>query len=318
MAYDQIVEGVASGRIKGLWLIATNSAHSWIDQQALRDAFGRLDFLVVQDMYTTTETAQLADLILPAAGWGEKEGTFINSERRVGLVKQVAPAPGHALADFAIFRLIADAWGCGEDLAEWTSPEAVFGILGRLSEGRPCDISGITGYRMIDEADGIQWPLPAGSTPVRGDERRLFEDGQFHYPDGRARFLFDDPGPVAEPVSHEFPLVLLTGRGSSSQWHTGTRTAKSALLRSLANAEPHVEIAPEDAAARSLVSGDWATVRSARGSMRARACVTPTVPPGHVFVPMHDAATNRLTNASFDPHSRQPSYKSAAVEVTRP
>src|SRR5262249_1683708 len=100
LAYDQIVAGVAAGRIKGLWVVATNTAHSWIDQDHLRDAFGRLDFLVVQDMYSTTETAQLAHLQLPAAGWGEKEGTFINSERRVGLVKRVSPSPGVALADF--------------------------------------------------------------------------------------------------------------------------------------------------------------------------------------------------------------------------
>src|SRR5439155_22924764 len=114
LAYDQIVDGVAEGRIKGLWVVATNSAHSWINQGGLRDALGHLDFLVVQDMYATTDTAKLADLVLPAAGWGEKEGTFINSERRVGMVKRVAPAPGNALADFAIFKLIADAWGCGD------------------------------------------------------------------------------------------------------------------------------------------------------------------------------------------------------------
>jgi assimilatory nitrate reductase catalytic subunit len=129
--------------------------------------------------------------------------------------------------------------------------------------------------------------------------------------------LFDEPRPVAEPPSSEFPLVLLTGRGSSSQWHTQTRTAKSAVLRSLAGEEPYVEISPVDAAARALLPGEWAVVRSARGSMRARTCVTPTVRPGQVFVPMHYADTNRLTNPSFDPHSRQPSYKSGAVQVRR-
>src|SRR5206468_12467362 len=122
---------------------------------------GRLDFLVVQDMYTSTETAGLASLVLPAAGWGEKEGTFINSERRIGLVKRVARAPGQALADFQIFRLLAEAWGCADLFTEWTSPEAVFQILKRVSCGQPCDITGITDYRMIDEAGGVQWPFPA-------------------------------------------------------------------------------------------------------------------------------------------------------------
>ena len=316
-AYDQITDGVKDGRIKGLWVVATNSAHSWIDQAALRKGLAGLDFLVVQDMYATTDTAQLADLVLPAAGWGEKEGTFINSERRVGVVKSVAHAPGNALADFSIFKMIAEAWGCGEMFDSWTSPEAVFGILRELSRGRPCDITGIDSYRHIDEAGGIQWPLPEGVDAVPRDERRLFEDGRFFSTDQRARFVFEEPRPVAEPVSAEYPLVLLTGRGSSAQWHTQTRTAKSAVLRSLAPEEPYVELAPDDAAARSINEGDWAVVCSARGTMRARAVVTSTVAAGQVFVPMHYVATNLLTNASFDPYSRQPSYKSGAVEVAR-
>ncbi|HEX9505915.1 MAG TPA: molybdopterin dinucleotide binding domain-containing protein, partial [Acidimicrobiia bacterium] len=115
----------------------------------------------------------------------------------------------------------------------------------------------------------------------------------------------------------EFPLMLLTGRGSSSQWHTQTRTAKSAVLRSLGAEEPYVEISPDDAAARALTTGDWTVITSARGSMHARARVTPIVAPGQVFVPMHYAQTNCLTSPSFDPYSRQPSYKSGAVQVQR-
>jgi predicted molibdopterin-dependent oxidoreductase YjgC len=162
-AYNEIVEGILRGKIRGLWVVATNPAHSWINQHQLRDIFDRLDFLVVQDMYHTTETARMADLVLPAAGWGEKEGTFINSERRIGPIKKVARAPGRALADFHIFRLIADAWGCGDLFAEWTSPEAVFQILKRLSAGRPCDITGIRDYAMLDAAGGI----PARPRSVR-------------------------------------------------------------------------------------------------------------------------------------------------------
>ena len=314
LAYDQIVDGVVDGAIKGLWVIATNSAHSWIGKGALGPALSNLDFLVVQDMYSTTDTAALADLVLPAAGWGEKTGTFINSERRVGVIKSVATAPGLARPDFDIFKMAAEAWGCGELFREWTSPEAVFGLLQRLSAGRPCDITGIEGYRHVEEAGGIQWPFVDGDPLV--PERRLFEDGRFYHPDGMARFVFEDPRPVAEPVSEEFPLVLLTGRGSSAQWHTQTRTAKSAVLRSLGVEEPYVEISPGDAGARSLAAGEWATLRSARGQMRARVLVTPTVADGQVFVPMHYVETNLLTNPSFDPYSRQPSYKSCAVQVT--
>ena len=317
LAYDQIIDGVASKRIKGLWVIATNTAHSWIDQRRLREVLGQLEFLAVQDMFTTTETAQLADLVLPAAGWGEKNGTFINSERRIGLIKQVAEAPGSAVADFFIFKMIADAWGCGDLFAEWTSPEAVFQILKRLSRGRPCDVTGIADYGAIDDHGGIQWPLAEGADANGVTERRLFSDGRFFHPDGRARFLFDDPRPVYELTTAEFPLVLLTGRGSSSQWHTQTRTAKSAMLRALYDEEAYVEMSPCDAEGRTISHGDLVVVASRRGSMLARASVTPTVGAGQVFVPMHYAATNQLTAPSFDPHSRQPSYKSCAVNVRR-
>ncbi len=317
LAYDQIVDGVRAGKIKGLWVIATNSAHSWIYQDMVKDALDKLDFLVVQDMYPTTETAQHADLYLPAAGWGEKEGTFINSERRVGLIKRVAPAPGDALADFAIFRLIADAWGCGDMFAAWQSPEDVFAILQHLSAGRPCDITGIDGYAGIDRDGGVQWPFPAGAPHEAASERRLFEDGRYYHPDGRARFVFEEPRPMAESVTAEYPLFLLTGRGGSSQWHTQTRTAKSAVLRSLSDMDAYVELSPADASARGIRDNDTVVVTSRRGAMKAHARVTPTVRAGQVFIPMHYATTNRLTNASFDPYSRQPSYKSGAVEVRR-
>jgi assimilatory nitrate reductase catalytic subunit len=318
-AYDQILEGVVAGRVKGLWIIATNSAHSWIDQGHLEEVVDRLDFLVVQDMYSTTETARVADLVLPAAGWGEKEGTFINSERRVGVVKKVATAPGQAIADFGIFKLLAEAWGVGDRFERWSTPEAVFGILQELSAGQPCDITGIEGYEFVDRAGGVQWPYPAGSAPLaRGAERRLFEDGRFYTPDGRARFLFEEPRPPRSSPSDAYPLVLLTGRGSSSQWHTGTRTQKSAMLRSLAPSAPYVELSPDDVAARGIEPGEEVVVTSVRGSMRARAFVTSTVSAGQVFVPMHFARTNQLTQASFDPYSRQPSYKWACVEVRRP
>ena len=315
-AYDQIVEGIHRGAIKGLWIIATNSAHSWINSSDLHELLSRLEFLVVQDLYATTETAQRADLVLPAAGWGEKEGTFINSERRIGVIKRVARAPGQALADFFILKLIAQAWGVGHLFEEWASPEAVFGILRRLSRGQPCDITGVTGYAMLDGAGGVQWPFPEGAA-LQDPQRRLFADGRYYHPDGRARFLFEDPRPVAELPSRRYPLVLLTGRGSSSQWHTQTRTSKSPVLRALSPAQPYVEISPADAAERSVVGDEWVKVVSARGTMLARAFITPTVCPGQVFIPMHDPQTNQLTDPSFDPYSRQPSYKSCAVDVRR-
>jgi len=348
LAYDQILEGIERGQIKGLWVVATNPAHSWIHQEGCRDLLARLDFLVVQDMYANTETARQGHLVLPSAGWGEKEGTFINSERRIGLVKKVARAPGQALSDFSIFRLVAQYWGCGEIFKDWTSPEAVFQIMKRLSRGQPCDISGIRDYRMLDECGGIQWPwagqaadgpgFPVSSSEYRHPgfglppetmnpelgtrspelppvERRLFADGVFFHPDGRARFLFEAPMDVGEPADAAFPFVLLTGRGTSAQWHTQTRTGKSAVLRQHYPEGIYVEIHPTDAQRLGVKANSNVVVASRRGALEARAFVTPSVQPGQIFIPMHYEATNRLTLARFDPYSRQPSYKACAVSV---
>jgi assimilatory nitrate reductase catalytic subunit len=316
-AYDQIMEGILRGDIRGLWVVATNTAHSWISQRDARDVLAKLDFLVVQDMYTTTDTAKLAHLVLPASGWGEKEGVFINSERRLALIKQVSRAPGQALSDFRIFQLVADAWGCGSLFARWRSPEAVFKMLRELTRGQPCDITGVEGYQMLDELGGVQWPFPEGAQPEPRSQRRLFEDGKFPTPDGRARFVFDQSRPMPEPAGAHYPFTLLTGRGNSSQWHTETRTSKSEVLRRMAPPVAYVEIHPEDAAALGIGPTDWVRVSSRRGSIEVRAYLTRGVPRASVFIPMHSVKTNVLTLASFDPQSRQPAYKACAVAVER-
>jgi assimilatory nitrate reductase catalytic subunit len=234
------------------------------------------------------------------------------------LTKKVSRAPGQALADFSIFKLLAEAWGVGEMFESWSSPEATFQILKRLSAGRPCDITGIEDYATIDEMRGIQWPLPEGQTPKLGEERRLFEDGKFYHADGKARLLFEEPKKQPEPVDDKYPLLLLTGRGSSSQWHTGTRTDKSPVLRKLYSESPYVEISPRDARALEIEQNEWVVVESRRGQVMARAFVSHVVQPGQCFMPMHYAKTNQLTFAAFDPYSRQPSYKNCAVRIRRP
>ncbi len=320
-AYDQIIDGIQDGTIKGLWVVATNSAHSWIQQESAREALKKLEFLVVQDLYATTETAAFAHLLLPAAGWGEKEGTFINSERRLGLVKQIRRAPGQALSDFRIFQVIADAWNVGDWRHRWSSPEAAFDLLKELSRDLPCDFTGIQGYEMLDACGGIQWPWsdhiasPETSSPRPAVERRLFEDSIFFHEDGRARFLFDNPTPPPETPTSDFPFILLTGRGSSAQWHTLTRTSKSDMLRRLSPDSIYVEINPLDAAARGIHSGQKIQVASRRATITASALVTASVQQGQLFIPMHFPETNQLTLQVVDPHSRQPSYKYCAVQI---
>lgn len=328
-AYDQIVDGIRRGVVKGLWVVATNGAHSWIHQREFNELLGRLEFLVVQDMYATTETARQAHLVLPAAGWGEKEGTFINSERRFGVIRRVRRPPGEALSDFNIVRLVAEAWGCAGLFREWNSPEAVFRILQRCSAGQPCDITGIEGYAQLEGEGGIQWPwardeglAPTNAAPQAPDaephppsERRLFADGRFFTPDGRARFHFEPPQPPPEPADGDYPFELLTGRGTSAQWHTQTRTGKSAILRQLHPAGVYAEIHPADAARLGVADDGRVRITSRRGALEAAVFLTTGVQPGQVFLPMHYPEVNRLTFPAFDPHSRQPAYKHCAVRI---
>jgi anaerobic selenocysteine-containing dehydrogenase len=157
--------------------------------------------------------------------------------------------------------------------------------------------------------------LPLGQSIEARSERRLFEDGQFFTDDGRARFVFEAPRPTPEPSDDHYPFTLLTGRGSSAQWHTNTRTGKSAVLRALSPSDSYVEMSPVDATRLGVEPDGYVTVRSRRGHVRARAFVTHVVQPGTLFMPMHDIGTNLLTYPSFDPYSRQPSYKACAVRV---
>jgi anaerobic selenocysteine-containing dehydrogenase len=316
LAYDQILAAAEEGKIKGLWIIATNPFHSWIDSGRLAALREKLEFVVVQDMFHTTESARAADLVLPSAAWGEKDGCFINSERRIGTLKKVREAPGIALSDFRIFRLIAHAWGCDDLFGLWTDPESAFRLLRDLTKDRPCDITGVEGYEMIDRLGGVQWPYPAANPPAER-ERRLFEDGKYYTPSGKAKLLFSPPAELPEPTDAAYPFTLLTGRGTSSQWHTQSRTAKSDILKKLYPQEAYVEINPADAARLRLKEHDAVIIRSRRGEMQASVYIAPTVQPGQLFLPMHYPEVNRLTHPSFDPHSRQPNYKHCAVALAK-
>lgn len=315
-SYDGIMEGVAQGKIKGLWIIATNPGHSWIGRNTFKEVMNKLDFCVVQDMYSTTETAQYANLILPAAGWGEKEGTFINSERRIGRIQKAANPPGEAKTDFEIFKMISEHWGCSNVLARWSEPEDVFQTLKEISMDQPCDISGIEDYAMLEANGGIQWPLKKAED-LGSNERRLFEDGEFYHRDGKARFLFEDVRPKPEPTCPEYPLELLTGRGTSAQWHTQTRTGKSPVLQKLYPKNIYVEINPIDARRADILPQQLVYVSTRRAKIKARAVISPTLQPGQIFLPMHYSQTNLLTLPYFDPYSRQPAYKSCAAKISR-
>jgi assimilatory nitrate reductase catalytic subunit len=316
LPYDQIIESIEQGKIKGLWIIATNPAHSWINQKRFKALREKLDFLVVQDMYFNTETAQMADLVLPAAGWGEKAGCFINSERRIGVSYKVSKPPGLALADFNIFRLVAQYWGCGHLFKDWQTPEHAFQFLKKVSKDQPCEITGIRDYSHLQEQGGIQWPLPL-STPPHSTHRRLFEDGKYYTENQKAKFVFAPPTPLPYTTDSDFPLILLTGRGSSAQWHTETRTRQSKILCKMHIDHLQVEVHPTQAQELNLSDGEMVNLTSPNSTIPAKVKISPNVQLNQLYLPMHNSTVNELTTSVFDPYSRQPSYKYSPVKITK-
>jgi assimilatory nitrate reductase catalytic subunit len=317
LAYPDIIEAALDHRIRALWIIATNPIVSFPNLGVVQQALADLDFLVVQDGFHPTPTSALAHLVLPAAIWGEKEGTYTNSERRVSKVNRAVEPPGDARTDFDIFLDVAAALGVREELFPgWCSPRDAFEEWKRVSAGRLCDYSGMT-YDAIEEHGGIQWPFPLGAADPQL-ARRLYTDGRFQTDDGRARLIPVTWAPFPEQPTSSFPLVLNTGR-TVEHWHTRTKTGRVPILEHL-SPSAWVEMNPRDARALSLEAKDRVDVVSRRGRVRdVELRLTETIAPGQVFVPFHyvEANANQMTQSEFDPISREPNYKQSAVRVER-
>ncbi|HEY5316867.1 MAG TPA: molybdopterin-dependent oxidoreductase, partial [Solirubrobacteraceae bacterium] len=307
----ELFQAAAEGKVKALWIVATNPAVSMPDAALVRAALERAELVVVQDAHHPTETSALAHAVLPAAAWPEKEGAMTNSERRVGLVRRALAPPGDARPDWRIFTGLAQALGYGEQFA-WEDEASVFAEFVRCTEGRLCDMTGLS-HERLRRAGGIQWP---GGSP------RLYADRRVSTPDGRARFVATPHAPPAESADGEYPLILTTGR-IADQWHTMTRTGKSNALRR-AIPEPMLELHPDDARAAGVGDGELALVSSRRGELRLRVQLVPDLARGVAFAPFHwgalHAATgagalNVSTHGATDPVSGQPELKALAIRV---
>jgi assimilatory nitrate reductase catalytic subunit len=318
LAYPDIVEAVLEKKIRGLWIIATNPVVSFPNHEALKQALEELEFLVVQDGYHPTPTSEYAHLMLPAAMWGEKEGTYTNSERRVSKVNRAVAPPGDARTDFEIFLGFAEALGVRDELFPgWTKPADAFEEWKRVSAGRLCDYSGMT-YRAIEQHGGIQWPFRPDETSPEAS-RRLYTDGVFKTNEGRAQLIPVQWEPFPEQPTSEFPFVLNTGR-TVEHWHTRTKTGKVPILERLSPCA-WVEINPRDARTLRVKPQDRVDIVSRRGRVSGvEVRVTETVAPGQVFVPFHyvEANANQMTQSAFDPFSREPNYKQSAVRIEPP
>jgi assimilatory nitrate reductase catalytic subunit len=317
LAYPDIIEAALEKKIRALWIIATNPIVSFPNLKSMQQALEGLEFLVVQDCYHPTPTTEYAHLMLPAAGWGEKEGTYTNSERRVNKVNRAVSPPGEARSDFDIFLHVATALGVRDEIFPgWTKPADAFEEWKRVSAGRLCDYSGIT-YKALEQHGGVQWPFPAGATDA-GETRRLYSEGGFRTDDGRARLIPVQWAPFPEQPSDEFPFVLNTGR-TVEHWHTRTKTGKVPILERL-SPNAWVEMNPRDARGLRLKPQDRVDVVSRRGRVRSiELRVTETVAPGQIFVPFHyaEANANEVTQSAFDPFSREPNYKQSAARVEK-
>ncbi|MBU1645490.1 MAG: molybdopterin-dependent oxidoreductase, partial [Gammaproteobacteria bacterium] len=321
----ELFDAVHAGKIKALWIACTNPAQSLPEADKVREALARCDFVVVQEAYADTDTAQFAHLLLPAASWGEKEGTVTNSERRISRVRAAAVPPGEARADWDIAtdfaRRLGVALGRGPLAAAmfpYVRPEQVFIDHAETTRGRDLDITGLS-YARLERDGPQQWPFPSGAVAGR---TRLYEDGAFPTASGRARFVAVKHQPTAEASDARYPLRLTTGR-LRDQWHGMSRTGTVARLYSH-EPEPVLELNAKDMERRQLKDGDLVRAKSRRGAIALRVRASDTLRTGQAFMAMHwgrrfinSAGANALTIAALDPYSKQPELKHAAIQVEK-
>jgi ferredoxin-nitrate reductase len=311
-----LFDALEDGRVKAVWICATNPAVSMPDAARAREALRRAELVIVQDAYHPTETSSLAHVVLPAAQWPEKAGTMVNSERRISLMRAAIAPPGKARADWEIFAAAASRMGF--DGFGWSSAAEVYDEFAALTAGRPCDQSGVSHDRLAVEGT-IQWPCRSASDPGTA---RLYTDGRFLTADGRPALTPALPRAAADPPDDDHPLVLTTGR-IASQWHTLTRTAKAPELLA-SEPEPFIELHPEDARRAWVQDGELVRVVSRRGAVKLRARFDASLRVGTAFAPFHWGAlhapagaggVNDLTHRETDPVSRQPGLKATAIRI---
>ena len=341
-----IFPAVETGKIKALWIIATNPLTSMADTARIRQNFKDVDFVVVQDCYEDCETAHYAHVYLPAGAWVEKDGCMTNTERRVNVTNAVQAPPGDAKPDLWIFNELSKRWdnhvkmSFPDTASEIFDEMAQFSAFGESVNGheRMLDISGMN-HQLIEASRGIQWPysiadhknqftqeqaveihgesLATSKTEdIRKGNARLYTDGIFQFPDGRAKILslpFNDNN---ERPDAEFPFWLNSGR-VVEHFHTRTKTGKVGNCNKF-SPTPYVEMNPIAAAKMGFKSMEYVRLESRRGDAIAMVQLTSRVPENMVFIPFHfHNCINRLSLGLLDPHSRQPAYKQSAVKIMK-
>jgi len=313
----EMFEAIGRGEIKAVWIACTNPVQSMPDANAVRAALARAEFVVVQEAFRDAETCAYADVLLPAASWAEKEGTVTNSERRISRMRPAVPPPGEARPDWQIATEFARRLSApGKRLFPYQNPEQIFNDHRESTRNRDLDITGLS-YAVLERDGPQQWPYPEGAKSGR---TRLYTDGVFPTPSGRARFVATEYLRPAEEPDEEFPLRLTTGR-LRDQWHSMTRTGLVARLFSH-SPEPEAVLNPFDLKKYDFSDQDLVRVTSRRGRVVMKVRASEEMRPGDVFVAMHwggrftgGVGTNALTVPAIDPYSKQPELKHAAVRI---
>lgn len=314
----EMFDALESGKMKAIWIICTNPMVSLPDSRRVEKALANAKFVVVQDISHNADTAKFADLLLPAAGWLEKEGTMTNSERRISYLPKGINAPGEALSDVEILTRFAKKMNFSG--FNYNTTEDVYKEYCLMTKDTNIDISFLNYNRLKNEGT-FQWPVPDYGHP---GTPRLFADKKFFTPSQKA--IFNIPTAIentSEPPSANFPFILTTGR-IRDQWHTMTKTGKVSRLMSH-TPSPLLEMNPIDAYKSSIQNGDIVVVTSKNGNVRVKAKVTDTIREKVVFLPMHWGKqlendlnrTNNLTNTIVDPISKEPDFKYTTVSITK-
>jgi assimilatory nitrate reductase catalytic subunit len=318
-----LFEAVHAGRIKAVWIMATNPVVSLPDADRVRAALQKCDFVAVSDCVARTDTTALAHVLLPAAAWGEKDGTVTNSERCISRQRAFQPLPGDAKPDWWILAQVARRMGFAREF-DYETPAQVFDEHARLSAlenagTRTFDIGGLTGLTSeeYETLDPVQWPVTRRG---QSGTQRLFEDGRFRHPDGKARFIPTPPTGPGSGADEDYPFILNTGR-IRDQWHTMTRTSRAPRLNEHLP-EPFIDLHAQDALSLGVREGELARVTTARGSMVVRVRTSGEMTRGCVFAPIHWSAENAsqaragaLVSAIVDPVSGEPEFKHTPARV---
>lgn len=314
--YEQIIKGINKGEIKGLWVVCTNPRHSFSNNEEFKKAMKNLDFFVVQDIYEDTDSSKECDLYLPSVPAIKKEGFLINTERRLSALVPVLEKEEDELSDYEILLGIGEALGMGRLLDKWRTPEDAFKLLRECSKGMPCDITGVS-YERLRDSKGVQWPCREGEE-LKSDERRLFEDGKYYTPSGKAKLIFEDVTENPNATNEEFPFNLNTGRGTVGQWHTHTRTREIQAVTNIVSQKAYVDINRKDAEKLDIKENDEVLIHSSNGhTSKFIARLTDNLKEKTLYAPIHYIETNLLTPSVFDPYSKEPSYKTVQVNIEK-